>query len=527
MNRAIKTGVALLLTATLCQIFLGGSAHAANLPVGQSTDRGISTVHFTNFSAAQAFKLQDVDNRASHLATDESITGKKTFTQSLGGGAFSRITNGSTTVDVGSGNTLAVATEGGSTVSLSTVAGVPTLTINAGDASAVTSVSSANSDINVAGTTTPVLTLNSGTGANQIVKLNGSAAYPAANGAAITSISGANVSGNIPALSAVTNDAQVKRSEMGAASGVATLDGSGLLAMSQVPPGLLGSVTYQGVWNATTNSPTLVSSTGTKGYYYKVSVAGSTTINGNSVWTVGDWIIYNGTTWDRVADAAGTVTSVTGTGPVVSTGGSTPVISMAASTDSVPGYTTAADHAAFAAKQTALVSGSNIKTVGGATLLGAGDVPVGITSISTSTPTTLTSGAVLSSNGSTVTATSTSGTGNVVLTNGATLTGPRETVVSAGTCVTSYNINPASGTMINLTLSGACNITATSLAVGQSFTLYLTQASTTAPTFSSAFKWITAGVQPAWSTSATKYDTVACSSPDGTKLMCAGGADGH
>ncbi len=53
----------------------------------------------------------------------------------------------------------------------------------------VTSVTSANSDISVVNpTTTPVLTLNSGTGANQIVKLDWSAKLPAVDGSQLTNL---------------------------------------------------------------------------------------------------------------------------------------------------------------------------------------------------------------------------------------------------------------------------------------------------------------------------------------------------
>jgi hypothetical protein len=68
------------------------------------------------------------------------------------------------------------------------------------------------------------------------------------------------------------------------------------------------------------------------------------------------------------------VTSVTGTAPVVSSGGATPAISMAAATSSVNGYLTSTDWSTFNGKQAALVSGTNIKTVNGTTLLGSGDV---------------------------------------------------------------------------------------------------------------------------------------------------------
>lgn len=74
---------------------------------------------------------------------------------------------------------------------------------------------------------------------------------------------------------------------------------------------LSGAVIYQGVWNASTNSPTLTSSVGTKGYYYIVNVAGSTSLNGTSDWKVGDWVIFDGTTWNKV-DNTDLVTSVNG-----------------------------------------------------------------------------------------------------------------------------------------------------------------------------------------------------------------------
>ncbi len=94
-----------------------------------------------------------------------------------------------------------------------------------------------------------------------------------------------------------------------------------------------------------------------------------------------------------------------------------------------------------------------------------------------------------------------------------------ESVVAGGTCISSYTINPTSGGMFTLTLDGVCQIGVASLSAGQSFVLYLTQSSTTAPTFSSAFKW-PGGVVPTWGTSAGKYDTISCASPDGVKLIC-------
>ncbi len=66
-----------------------------------------------------------------------------------------------------------------------------------GGSGTVTAVSSTTTDINVASpTSTPALTLNSGTGANQIVKLNASAQLPAVDGSLLTGFTAV----QIPAL---------------------------------------------------------------------------------------------------------------------------------------------------------------------------------------------------------------------------------------------------------------------------------------------------------------------------------------
>jgi len=103
----------------------------------------------------------------------------------------------------------------------------------------------------------------------------------------------------------------------GVAFGAATLDAGGTVPLSQLPASIQGGVSYQGTWNAATNVPTIVSSVGTQGYYYVVAVAGSTNINGIADWNVGDWIIFNGSTWQKI-DNTDAVTSVNGyTGTVV------------------------------------------------------------------------------------------------------------------------------------------------------------------------------------------------------------------
>ena len=81
----------------------------------------------------------------------------------------------------------------------------------------------------------------------------------------------------------------------------------------------LSGLSYQGTWNASSNTPALTSSVGTQGNYYIVNVAGSTNLNGITDWQIGDWAIFEGSIWQKI-DNTDTVTSVNGyTGTVVLT----------------------------------------------------------------------------------------------------------------------------------------------------------------------------------------------------------------
>jgi hypothetical protein len=140
---------------------------------------------------------------------------------------------------------------------------------------------------------------NGGTGASTLtgyVKGNGTAAMTAATTIPNTDITGLGT--------ASTKDA-------GAALGVATLDAGGKVPVSELPAAVLGALSYQGTWNASTNTPTLTSSVGTKGYYYVVSAGGSTDLDGITDWVVGDWAVFNGTVWQQI-DNTDAVTSVNG-----------------------------------------------------------------------------------------------------------------------------------------------------------------------------------------------------------------------
>lgn len=99
-----------------------------------------------------------------------------------------------------------------------------------------------------------------------------------------------------------------------------------LKTVSTSTSAVTGALVYQGTWNASTNTPTLASGVGTKGYYYVVSVAGSTNLDGITDWQVSDWAVFNGTAWQKVDNSevvyvsnVATGTGLTG-GPITTTG---------------------------------------------------------------------------------------------------------------------------------------------------------------------------------------------------------------
>jgi hypothetical protein len=109
-------------------------------------------------------------------------------------------------------------------------------------------------------------------------------------------------------------------SEKGQPNGYASLDSNGKVPLAQINDALIGNVNFQGLWNAATNTPTLANppASGTKGYYYIVSTAG--TFAGIS-FEVGDWIISSGSAWQKI-DNTDAVSSVFGrTGNVVASNG--------------------------------------------------------------------------------------------------------------------------------------------------------------------------------------------------------------
>ena len=101
----------------------------------------------------------------------------------------------------------------------------------------------------------------------------------------------------------------LKNKKFGKSYGLATLDDVGRIPFEQLPE---SAMTYEGNWNASTNTPTLTNGVGTTGMFYVVEVGG--TWNGIEFFE-NDRVIYDGANWERLP--AGQVSSVNGmTGPV-------------------------------------------------------------------------------------------------------------------------------------------------------------------------------------------------------------------
>ena len=105
-------------------------------------------------------------------------------------------------------------------------------------------------------------------------------------------------------------------SHLGQPNGIATLDANGRIPYAQLPE---SAIEYEGNWNASTNTPTLVNGTGTKGDFYICNVAGTVDFGDGAIsFLVNDRVIYDGAVWSKLS--AGDVRTVNGIAPDSSTG---------------------------------------------------------------------------------------------------------------------------------------------------------------------------------------------------------------
>jgi hypothetical protein len=252
------------------------------------------------------------------------ITALTTTAVSIPSGSLSFIGDVTGTGTTGSDTTLTLATVNTNVGAYGTSTSVPTITVNAKGlvtAASQTAIPTATSSVTGLLTFTDWSTFNgkqnalNGTG---FVKVTGTTvSYD--NSTYLTTIEGIAAGGELsgtyasPSLvnSAVTGKVLTGVNITGGT--IADTD-SILTAFGKVQNqinGLIGGSIYKGTWNASTNTPTLTSSVGTAGNYYIVSVAGTTNLNGITDWQVGDWVIYQGTEWEKV-DNTDAVVSVNG-----------------------------------------------------------------------------------------------------------------------------------------------------------------------------------------------------------------------
>jgi hypothetical protein len=296
-----------------------------------SADGYLASTDFTMFNSKMS---SDFSNATGTLAIANGGTGAVTAGAArtnfgLGTGDSPSFTG--LTVSGVNGNTL-VKSNGSGVLSNATSADVTTLLGFV--PGSVTSVTSANTDIGVATTTTtPVLTLNSGLGASQIAKVG-------AVGIANNTVVVANGTGGL-AGQALT-DGQLLIGSTGAAPVAAAITGT---ANRVTVTNGAGTITLSGPQDIHSGaSPTFTGLT-------LSGVTGNTLVRAN-----GSGVLANATSADVTGllgytPGVGTVTNVTGTAPIsVATGTSTPVVSITRSTASVDGYLASTDFTMFNSK---------------------------------------------------------------------------------------------------------------------------------------------------------------------------------
>lgn len=110
------------------------------------------------------------------------------------------------------------------------------------------------------------------------------------------------------------------RNNKGIANGYAGLDSGAKLPIGIIPDVILGQVEYKGNWNAATNSPALSNpaSSENKGDYY-ICISDGTQLGLD--FSVGDWVISDGTSWTKVDNTDAVMTVFGRKGTVVANSG--------------------------------------------------------------------------------------------------------------------------------------------------------------------------------------------------------------
>jgi hypothetical protein len=125
----------------------------------------------------------------------------------------------------------------------------------------------------------------------------------AAQAASISQVITNGVTTKAPSEDAVFDALGLKQStsEKDQNNGYAGLDAGGKIAVSALPNTVM---TFEGQWNATTNTPALADGVGNAGDVYRANVAGTTNFGSGAIaFNLGDWAVYNGTVWEYAANS--------------------------------------------------------------------------------------------------------------------------------------------------------------------------------------------------------------------------------
>jgi len=324
-------------------------------------------------------------------------TGSVTNTMLAGGIANNKLLNNSLVVN---GTTISLGGSGTVTAAANTLTGTilsPTVVTSSlttlGTLTNLTVTNAINGNItgNAATVTDGVYTTGSYANPAWITSLAGSKI----TGASMNIIAGTGMSGggSLGLGGNVTlNNAGVLsvNGSTGAVTNIATLTG-GYLTTSQIPPSLLGGVSYQGTWSASPSNggtPTLTNGTGTTGYEYVVTTGGTVNFGaGNITFSAGDFVIYGNGIWSRIPSASGVSSFNTRTGAITLT------------TSDVTGVLTAGSITNTMLASSAVTIGTTGIALGGTSLTLAGLTSVAATTFTGSLTGSITGNAATVTNG--------------------------------------------------------------------------------------------------------------------------------
>lgn len=262
-----------------------GVVDTAELATGAVTTAKIADANVTNAKLANSSVTVSDGTTTSSLALGGTLT--------IAGGTGIDSSNSSGTVTLSIDNTVATLS-GSQTLTNKTISGSNNTITNIGNGSLT------NSSFTIAGDS----------GVDQTISLGDTLTLSGSSGIDFVGVS-------TDELHAVLDSSVLQfKSEKGQNNGYASLDANGRVPVAQLPSSVF---TYEGNWNAATNTPTLQAGTGDNGQVYRVSVSGTTSVPSGvaTTYNVGDLVIYDGSVWQK-SDSLDAVESVNGqTGVVV------------------------------------------------------------------------------------------------------------------------------------------------------------------------------------------------------------------